>query len=91
MRYTASEVNMFIRESGVTTTPNQPQTSGTQAGWDPSTISNIVFGICMVFVGIVALWQGRRRRVVVIDGRDSSYPLSMRHWLIRYRRGNGNH
>jgi hypothetical protein len=61
---------MYIRESSASTLPNLPQNSGPQTSWDPSTISNIVFGIIMVFVGIVAIWQGRHRPVVALDGTE---------------------
>ncbi len=59
---------MYIREGSASKPPNLPQNAATQTSWDPSTISNIVFGIIMVFVGIVAVWQGRHRRVVALDG-----------------------
>jgi hypothetical protein len=61
---------MYIRESSASTLPNLPQNNDPQTSWDPSTISNIVFGIIMVFVGIVAIWQGRHRRVVALDGTE---------------------
>jgi len=63
---------MYIRESSESTLPNLPQSNGPQTSWDPSTISNIVFGIIMVFVGIVAIWQGRHRQVVALDGTEWS-------------------
>ena len=59
---------MFIRENNPATMPNLPQDSGTQPNWDPSTISNLVFGVIMGFVGMIAIWQGSRRRMVAIDG-----------------------
>jgi hypothetical protein len=61
---------MFIRENNPATLPNLPQDSGTQSNWDPSTISNLVFGSIMVFVGMIAIWQGRHRRVVAMDGTE---------------------
>jgi hypothetical protein len=61
---------MYIREGSANTLPNLQQNAGSPSSWDPSTISNIVFGIIMVFVGITAIWQGRHRRVVALDGMD---------------------
>jgi hypothetical protein len=59
---------MFIREVNPALTPNLPQNTTSQTQWDPATISNMVFGSIMVFVGMVAIWQGRRRRVIAVDG-----------------------
>jgi hypothetical protein len=59
---------MFIREVNPALTPNLPQITTSQTQWDPATISNMVFGSIMVFVGMVAIWQGRRRRVIAVDG-----------------------
>ena len=59
---------MFIRNNDTPTMPNLPQSADSQTSWDPSTISNIVFGAIMIFVGIIAVWQGRRRRVIAIEG-----------------------
>jgi hypothetical protein len=59
---------MFIREVNPALTPNLPQSASSPTPWDPTTISNMVFGSIMVFVGMVAIWQGRRRRVIAVDG-----------------------
>ena len=53
-------------------TPAQP---GNQSEWGPDTISNIVFGVVMFFVGVVALWQGRQRRL-----REGG-KLAREHWV----------
>jgi hypothetical protein len=59
---------MYTREGLASTMPNPPQNTESSSSWDPSTIANIIFGIIMVFVGIVAIWQGRHRRIVALDG-----------------------
>jgi hypothetical protein len=67
-RYLRPEIIMYIREGLASALPNPPQNTGSSSSWDLSTIANIIFGIIMVFVGIVAIWQGRHRRIVALDG-----------------------
>lgn len=67
-RHLRPEIIMYIREGLASTLPNLPQNTGSSSSWDPSAIANIIFGIIMVFVGIVAIWQGRHRRIVALDG-----------------------
>lgn len=63
---------MLIRDNNPATMPNLPQGTNSQAAWDPNTISNVVFGAIMVLIGIIAVWQGRRR-VITIEGTNWYY------------------
>jgi hypothetical protein len=71
---------MSASENRLAAIQNLPPNPPSQAQWDPSTIANIIFGIVMVFVGMVAIWQGRHRRVVAIDGRPTP---CFRHFAVK--------
>src|SRR5436190_24211352 len=63
------------------TTPSDvvlPNSNGSN-GWDPSTISQVVFSAIMVFIGLVAIWQARRfhpAHGIPADDNDSMSSMS---------------
>ena len=46
-----------------------------QSQWGPDSIGTIVFGFAMFFMGVVALWQGRARRLGCEQGTARLAPL----------------
>jgi len=53
------EFTMYVPRNS-SSTPNPQQHCQSNGSWDASTIYGIVFGIVGVFMGIIAIWQGRR-------------------------------
>ena len=39
-----------------------------QSSWTPGAIAGIVFGILMFLLGVIAVWQTRHQKLIVIGG-----------------------
>ena len=52
-----------------------PFGSFNQSQWGPDAIGTIFFGIVMFFIGVIALWQGRLRRLKHEEGTSGSVYL----------------
>ncbi|KAI9743105.1 MAG: hypothetical protein M1818_003400 [Claussenomyces sp. TS43310] len=59
------------RSLDVATSQYLVQNSGSDDGWGPSTVSNIILGVIMAFIGLIALWQSHRRQVLSIRDKNN--------------------
>ena len=52
-----------------------------QSSWTPEAISGIVFGILMFLLGVIAVWQTRHQKLIVIGGNSPCLALIAPQWM----------